>query len=307
MPLKITKKLKNKNAFSLKKILHEKIAGVQEARPMHNIHASDVTKGDKEFCPREYCLVDITGKKRRDEFIGTSLRTTFHHGEDLQRRINEVYLEDIMVGNWVCRNCGEIKQLCRKPTKGHCFTKSGIDHNWQYEEPRPLSKISGISGGIDALIITGEPKYRIYEIKTMASDAFKALVAPLAEHRIRTNLYMRLVAEDTTELHDRVNTEVANILYVCKGFGCKDESLKLMGLKDAAFSPFKEFTVHRDDSTTLIFTRKAKLIKKFRGNGKMPDGVCNTSFCKRAKTCPVVSECFSGKYPAQITWNKKET
>jgi len=304
MPLKIIKK--SKHPFSLKKVLHEKLAGMEVARPMHNIHASEATNEDKEFCPREYCLIDITKKKRKDKFIGTSLRTTFDHGNDLQRRLNEVYLADIMVGDWVCRNCGEIKQLCKKPPeKLQCFTDSGIKHNWEYIEPRPLSQISGISGGIDALLNTGEPKYRIYEIKTMASDAFKALSAPLSEHRIRTNLYMRLVNEDNTELHDRVNSHTANILYVCKGFGCKDESLKLMGIKDAPFSPFKEFTIHRDDSTTTIVTRKAKLIKKYRAGGKMPDGVCATSFCKRAKTCPVISECFSGKFPAQTTWNKK--
>ncbi|MCK5788780.1 MAG: hypothetical protein KAH32_07265 [Chlamydiia bacterium] len=300
--MSILKNKKPKSTFSLKNALHKHLAGFEEARPIHNIHASAVTSKDKDFCPREYALLDLTGKKQKGQFIGTSLRTTFNHGNDLQKRINEEYLTKIMVGDWQCRNCGEIQQLCRKPEESKCFNQDTITHIWQYLEPRPLSKCSGISGGIDALINTGEPKYKIYELKTMAVDQFKALKAPLAEHRLRTNLYMRLVAESDGDLKHRVNAQEAGILYVCKGFGIKDDTLKEQGIKDAGFTPFKEFAITRDDKSTQELSNRAQMVKQFREGGKMPQGVCKNSFCKRAKTCPVISECFSGKYPPQLTW-----
>lgn len=298
---------KSKPTFSLKKILHENLAGWEEARPIVNIHASSLTNKDKSFCPREYALLDLTKKTQKGQYIGTSLRTTFNHGKDLQRRLNEDYLKDIMIGDWHCQNCGQIKTFCTKPKESQCFTDSGINHIWVYDEPRPLSKESGVSGGVDALINIGQPKYRIYELKTMAVDQFKTLKAPLAEHRLRTNLYMRLVAESEGEMKYRVDTKIAGVLYVCKGFGIKDDTLKEMGIKDAGFTPFKEYTVTRDDKGTQELCNRAKMVKQFREpKGKMPEGICPTSFCKRAKNCTVISECFSGKYPAQITWVGKE-
>ena len=74
------KKLADKQSGSLVQMLHERIAGMRKARPLHKIHASDLTYEKREFCPREYALTDITGKKRGDEFISTALQTTFDNG-----------------------------------------------------------------------------------------------------------------------------------------------------------------------------------------------------------------------------------
>ena len=54
---------------------------------------------------------------------------------------------------------------------------------WQAEE-------YGIQGGIDALFNIGAPQLVITEIKTLNPTDFDTIMAPLPEHRLRTNLYM---------------------------------------------------------------------------------------------------------------------
>jgi hypothetical protein len=120
---------------------------------------------------------------------------------------------------------------------------------------------------------------------------------PLAEHRARTALYLRVIAEDPEEGVD-VDTTEARILYVTKGgWGDKDLEVKKWDLTDGPWSPFKEFVVEASDELTGPYHEKAVALKARRGGGPMPAGICPTQFCKRAKFCQVHAECFSGQYP----------
>ncbi len=165
-----------------------------------------------------------------------------------------------------------------------------------YEEMRFESPSTGASCGIDLLVKTGEPKLRILEIKSMKEDEFKALVAPKAEHKQRTNLYMRLVEE--AGYGHMIDCQRATVFVVSKGFGVQDEEIKKWGFGDS-YTPFKEFEVVRNDADTDERFERARMLKRYRDEGVMPLGVCPTSYCKRAKDCDVVHACFSGKYPAQ--------
>jgi len=304
MAVKFLKKVqKTKEQFSFKEELHRKIAGYQPGRPKVNVHASELSKQDKAWCPREYALLDLTGKKPRDEFIGTSLQVTFDYGNDLQRRLNEEYAVDHVIGNWQCRSCGKFRAECKKPKGGCSWTTKGINCHWEYEEIRPISSITGVSCGLDILLDTGKGKLKIVEVKTMVKDDFKKLVAPLAEHRARTSGYMRIVEEWDDPFRDQINTSEAIIMYVCKGFGVGDKSVKEYDFHDAAFSPYKEFVITRDDTLMEDEMNRAKALKVFRDDGKgMPCGVCNSSLDKRARSCPVIKDCWSGKHPQQLTW-----
>ena len=159
------------------------------------------------------------------------------------------------------------------------------------------------------MLALGEPKLRAIEIKTIDKDMFKdkhtkkELVAPLAEHKLRTALYLRIIAESGHPWSSLVSTDAATILYVSKGgYGCQDLTLKSWGLKEQ-FTPFKEFTVKRDDKMTESVSRRAQVIKHFRdGKVGMPCGVCPTAFAKRAQFCAQRSPCFSGEYLAQYDW-----
>jgi hypothetical protein len=166
------------------------------------------------------------------------------------------------------------------------------------EEVRIESAVTGASCGIDMLLMMGEGKLRPVEIKTMAADQFKTLAAPLAEHRLRTNLYLRIISESDQSWASLIATDRASILYISKAaYGCADPQLKEWGLKES-FSPFKEFWIERDDAETNAIVEPAKVVKAFRkGKIGMPKGVCPTAMTKRACGCAFKTACFSGEYP----------
>lgn len=299
MALKIIKAMKKQ--VSVKNLIHSRLAGWEKPRSHSKIHASDLMR-DLEFCPRELALLDLGKGKKRDQYIGTALRITFDHGRDVEYRIRNDWLRDIAVGTWKCGVCGTLHSTFGKVPTNKCGTCSY--ERWEYEETRFSSEKTGVSGGIDLILDVGEPKLRIVEIKTIDKDEFKKLQAPLAEHRFRTSLYLRLAEEESADFSERVNTKEANIIYVTKSFGFKDEELSKDGIKDSPFSPFKEFVVQRDDSLSAIPLAKAEVVTAWRADQSvgMPCGVCVNGLSGRAQKCPVVSACFSGEYPQEVTW-----
>jgi hypothetical protein len=172
---------------------------------------------------------------------------------------------------------------------------------------RFTSAYSGASCGLDLGLDLGLGKLVPVEIKTIDKDEFKTLVAPLAEHRQRTALYLRIISESDEPAAKSFSTKQARVLYASKGgYGCKDPEPAQWGLYDK-FSPYKEFILDRNDEITETPTEKARQVHLFRkGEAGMPDGICPQSFCKRAKGCKVVKECWSGKFPAGMMMQPKE-
>lgn len=289
---------------TLKFELHKRIAGVEPPRPHFPLRASDLMSDKTEFCPREHAFMDLGVASKKGSFVGTSLRMTFNHGNFMERQIRNTYLRDIVVGNWECGICKHVHPNFGKAPLGKC-PSCGWGHKWEYQEPRFEDGETGVSGGIDMLLDVGQQKLLIVEVKTMTPDDFKTLAAPLAEHKMRTSLYLKLAASSTWSASNRVNTSEAKILYVTKSFGFKDETLRAAGIKDAAFSPFKEFTIKRNDSIITTPMAKAKVLKVWRDTKQgMPCGVCPNGLTKRAQACSAVAACFSGKYQSTLTWNQ---
>jgi len=294
----ITNQMKKHQAKGTKYALHKMLRGWRPGRAHKSVHASAVTKGGTgEFCAREYAIRDKEPHKVPDEFLDTSHRLTFAIGHYVQDQvINWLSDGNYAITNWVCQSCKTLHERCKRPSKCHACGCGAF----KADEIRLISAVSGIGGGIDVFAQLGEPKLRIVEIKTMAPDEFKKLVAPLAEHRLRTNLYMRIAAESDDPWKTRINVDQAYVLYCSKGgFGTLDTNLKEMGIDDK-FSPFKEFLIDRDDTQTEMLHQRAVRLKEFREKSKgMPAGLCPTAFTKRAQSCIVTSACFSGKYPAK--------
>jgi ribosomal protein S14 len=259
---------------------------------------------EEEYCPREWAFMDILGVKKRDSYVGTALRLTFDHGRSVEHSLRNSWLRDIAVGHWKCGVCGRQHGVFGKAPTSKC--SCGYS-SWEYAEVRFRSPISGVSGGIDVLLDVKEPKLRILEVKTIDKDQFKALVAPLAEHKFRVSLYCKLIDESSSEISSRVNAKSGTILYVAKSFGVKDVSFKEKGITDSPFSPFKEFVVTRDDSLTSIPVAKATVLHRWRVGGRvgMPCGICTTGLTKRAQKCCAVVPCFSGAHAATLTWMEK--
>lgn len=293
----------NGHKNSLKWHLHNHLAGWTPQRSHKIVHASDLMKDGKDFCAREFVLLDITKKKPKDEFLTTSLQVTFQIGRDLQTSVVNWFADmGLAVGDWKCMSCGAMHSFQKRPHKCEtCGCKA-----FHPEEVRFMSSKTGVSCGVDLLVDLGQAKHKMVEIKTIDKEEFKKLVMPLAEHRWRTSLYPRIAAESDSPYKDRVNLKEAVVLYTSKGgFGTLDDVVKGWKadglLKDGDFSPFKEFQVARNDDATEAKCQEAKKVHLFRtGQGGIPKGICDTSFCKRAKNCPVMTDCFSGKYEGVV-------
>lgn len=269
---------------SLISLLKANLGGWQPARPHKTIHASSLTRVG--FCPREVALLDITEKLPKREYIPTALAATFDMGNAVADLVREQWLGDAAFGNWRCRQCGKTAIRCTRPELCHGNGPS----TWQYEEVRFHSDELDAAGGIDVLTRMGNLNLQVVELKIMAPDQFEKLAAPLAEHRIRTCLYLKMIADSKDPLKKRINLQEGRVLYVSRGFGKKNAEFN-------EILPFKEYVVARNDACLTEVTEKAEAVKKFRTIGLMPYGVCKSNVDPRTKSCGVVKECMSGVFP----------
>lgn len=282
--------------------LHRHLSGPEPARSLKRLHASELTK-EGGICPRFYALADVTHFKPKDKWLTTSEQVTYHMGRVLQDSVVGWFADMNKAWcHWKCVACGTQHDFQLRPIQ----CKTCGCRKFDPIEVRFESAECGASCGVDMLLIRQGGNMRVHELKTMDKDQFKDLKAPLAEHRWRTNLYLRLIAESENPWAKSIDTTTATILYISKGgYGCSAPDLKDQGLSDK-FSPFKEYTVERDDKETDVLVRRASAVKKFRAGAKgMPFGVCATAMDKRALACPLRAACFSGVYQPIFDWRKE--
>lgn len=247
------------------------------------VHASDVTK--ENFCPRQYALMDHLEVKRPERFISPALKATFDVGKATADLVVNDWLGAHAIGHWQCSVCRDTRYFQRKPDPQ---IQNGHRCVWRYREVEFFDPQSEISGSMDLLIDLGIGKATIVEIKIMGVDEFADLVAPLGEHRARTRLYLRLVAESTSIYKQWVDIDRAKILYISRGFGKKNAGV---------IHPFKEFTVERDDPSVQVYMDRGMAVAQARKTKVIPVArVCDSVGCWTAKSCPVKQECWSGSY-----------
>ena len=272
---------------SIVSLLHGSMSAYDKHRGVDEVHASDMTKDD-EFCPKEYAIHHALGKAKKGFAIAAPMRHTFDMGIDIGDRVCNDYLVDFALGDWKCTSCGQLRQFQKKPKTG--CDREDINCNWRYEEVR--LKNPPITCGFDLFLDVGKPKARLIELKTMIKEKFVELKAPLAEHRLRTNLYLRMISE--SPLEDRVETSVGHVLYIAKSYGNWNPD-------EGVLTPFKEYEVKRDDKQTDEVVARTVEFQTYRDTDKVPKKVCPSATCKRAKSCKVVQECFSGKFKSGAT------
>lgn len=292
------KKMKKTAAPSLKMNMHKRIPRYDNARSHKVLHASDMTR-DIEFCPREFALQDVTKFKKKGQFLGTSQVITFDMGDAIHDMVRENWALPESIGTWACVVCKTRHPFQKKPIS--CGWEGCKSKVFRYEEEVFISQSHGATGSIDMIADLGQSKYVIVEIKSIDKDQFKDLLGPKAEHKWRTNLYLRMIANSNHHHKHKIDLSRGLILYVVKGYGIKDVTLKEHGIKDMAFSPFKEFWVSRDDNDTDAIWERATSLYDFRvNNGPMPAGICATAFCKRAQSCELNKQCWSGNFPSGL-------
>lgn len=300
--MKFIKRAKNKSAGQdcddLMYHLHKALAGHDPARTTKRVHASELFHKDREFCPREFALLDKLNKTRPDEFVSAASRYTFDagnwHGNWLVHKLAD---KGLVLGDWQCRHCAHMYELQDRPDK---CTKCKHKH-FDHIEHRFKSLTSDVSCGVDVIRKTVSGKYRAVEIKSMKKEEFSALAGPLAEHKIRTNLYMRIIEDSSDPVRHKMDTKKAEIVYVLKGGWEKFQKPKEWRFEDDQYTVFKVFEIERDDTKTQTKFEHAIRLKEFReGKKGIPLGLCSSRYCQRAENCAVKQECFSGKYAGSI-------
>ena len=274
------------NPSGLVDILHKRLGGHVPARSFRTIRASAVTNQYKAFCPREVALLDILKRKPKDEYLTVATTVAFAQGESLHRLVREEWLKDLAVGNWACKHCGHVTWFSKHP-KTKC-TQCGHPSYTYLEVDIPGEH--GIHGSMDLLVDEGEEKHVLVEIKTMDKDQFKELVAPLAEHRIRTSLYLHLIRTSSDPNAEYIQQDYARVLYISKGYGAKASG--------GPITPFKDFIVKYTPTTLHPYLAKAEEVDRFRKEGIIPNRICPTAVGHRVKECSCSVECWAEKYPA---------
>lgn len=245
-----------------------------------------------------------TGTKPKSGSVTAAQQLVWRQGRGIANAIIHWLADGRMaIGDWKCPRCGVLHLACHRPEVCVQCDVSIAPSRWLYEEIRVEGKKTGISCGVDLITpILNLTKFQIVEIKTIDKDEFKKLVLPLAEHRVRTKLYVRQFLDSDHDLAGYIYHK-AKLLYISKGGWGQDQfkHLKSLGVYNERFSPYKEFEfdvgLGDEDADVLRCEEEATKVKTFREEGVLPDGPCATAFCNRAQQCEVMGACFSGKFP----------
>lgn len=274
---------------TLSERLHQHVVTYEAARPMVRLHASDVTQDNPQFCPREraFHLRDQTVLKPKK--VTTSQRLTWEIGNLVAAQVVDWFAEmGLAVGRWKCASCGQIEGPSKRPKSCKC----GGGRSWEYVEYRVLSKITGISCGIDLLIDLGNKKLEIVELKTIDKEKFKELKAPLAEHRARTCLYMKCAQESDDPFCKQMVTTKSRILYVSKGgWGVQNSKVSDYGTGES-YSPFQEFFISQDLDLIEPYRLRGMEVEAYKQTGVLPCRICTSPYSPRAKGCSKILSCF---------------
>ncbi|NIT54898.1 MAG: hypothetical protein GWN00_01220 [Aliifodinibius sp.] len=220
--------------------------------------------------------------------IGTSLTATYDLGKSLQDYLNQEWGVEWCIGTWKCRYCGLDYSFTLRPK--NC-ERCKHEYFSYFEEVFENSEY-GVTGSVDFIDAGYSPRYRMTEVKTIVKDDFKKLSMPLAEHRLRTQIYLELIAKSSDHRTSRLHAGKASVLYICKGYGVSDPTIKEYGIQDQQFSPFKEYVVERNTEAVKPYLEKAREVVLFQQKKqKLPEPMCPNDYCSRAKKCCVVKYC----------------
>ena len=260
---------------SLIEIIEKQFARDGKKPPLTNtsyIRASSVPN----LCPREEVLCAIEGITRPDD-VDAGLNLTFLHGTALHWAVQNQLLGPmgILYGTWKCERCLALYGAQREgraedwavamPKECACGAReftykeaSFVDHDL---------RMTGHSDGF--LVIPGLPGMGILEVKSIGSRYAKEIkVAPQIAHMIQAHVYMMFTG-----------FRWAKILYWQKG--------------ESGLGSLVEHHVDRDEETIRRVQDAIRSIWAGVALKTLPERVCATDSCAKAKACPVSTKCFA--------------
>lgn len=238
------------------------------------------------MCERREVLASLAGASAvSTRQVMGALRIVWALGRAAENHVRDQFVKAEqrrgIHARWVCR-CGQTEQeglweqltcpVCDQPVDR--FRELAL---WDHD-----AKIVGNPDLMYDLPHSGNR--RVVEIKSIAGQAYKELVAPVPDHVLQAHLYRRMLIGG-----DVVPDESVSVVYVSKEFTPR---------------PYKEFTVPitREISETLdgLWERayRIKEWKQARAEGRRPPLPPRLEACSRpdtgkAKGCDQCSACFS--------------
>lgn len=236
-------------------------------------------------CMRFHVIGARTEKKIK-QFNSVRAKLLFGIGIAVQDWIQNTpdVLGDKRRGWWRCTACNKILYFGGPPKKRCKFCEARPEAIRYHEHFMRLPDPWMVTGHPDMWLEPETGIYRILELKTIKSEEFDKLKAPLVQHDWQLQTYMWGCPLDE-RLPVKTDPSVGYIMYISKRYSTKE-------------LPYKMFTVHRNDS--LIQRIKVKLDQFSLGYLNYPKHLpppadeClrgnMTSY--RAKTCVCKKECF---------------
>lgn len=250
-------------------------------------HSSDLTKAT--YCPRMVALWREAGCPEEHEKVNATLAMTFRMGNLTAQLFCEDLGGESVWGNWVCRHCDDQHDQCYKPKPCSCHP----DATWKYEEIVFVHEESSASGSIDCFMDLRTGKLTLIELKIIGPEDFQKLLMPMWEHRIRTQMYLEIIANSNHPAKDLIHLDTAKVFYMCRTHGKKVATRKL-----ARVTPFKEYDVKPDPAAVQKYLDKARQLKIWEDTGEYPEPLCSSADCDQAKECPYLEKCIElGGFP----------
>lgn len=237
------------------------------------------------LCSREEVLCHKHDVTRRETFDAKTL-LIFLHGTSLHWGLQNHALPaiDVLYGIWKCMGCGHAHGSVEKgksirdtvvlrPTKcsacGLTPAHRG-DQVFQYVEHHFISDTHRIMGHPDGFIqLPGMPGLGILEAKSVGGkSAWEVKKAPNIGHVIQAQIYMWFA-----------DLKWARILYWAKG--------------ENGLEALVEHAIERDDATIQNVLSAVDAVRDGIVSGILPERICATDDCPRAKACAVTKKCFA--------------
>lgn len=261
----------------------ERMVMTDDAIP--RMHVSSLIKSTPQdrFCEREFVLRYMEREDPAGAGVPPKFELLYATGHFLGDYIVNQFLKrnqqwgKYAWGDWGCM-CGKSKRIRQlKPKKARCrHCRGKLD---RYLETDLTNTSCTVVGHAD-LILCVDGYYYVYEFKSIdRSDIdFTTLKEPLADHVMQaSNYYYMLKAEGK-----KVSSQI-RFVYV-------DRSMA--GLYRE--KPYKEFEAPKVTLRRLrmIYDRAAKVHTSIE-KGVLPERICESIKCSRAKQCSKAISCFS--------------
>lgn len=230
--------------------------------------------GIEGFCPRAEAIRARDGLTVRSD-VTPRLARIFAAGRAYERYLRDTVLAPagVLVGAWKCVGCGalhgEMKPQGARPRPDQCGRCGLPVEALQYVEPFGFVDKAGsnIGGSADGFILW-ERELGLLEVKTANDERFKRVSKarfPLVEHHSQAQVYMRVFRLPRT-LFWYVNKNTGDHLALWVAAAPK--------VQDAMVA-------------------KAEALRRYFETGTLPERICQTGLCPRAKQCLVAETCFA--------------